>query len=586
MRESQRSNTAELLPQEENVERMHLAEHSELSAGAPPVPMEALIARVTRAYGAFGAWRPGIALQGADEPRDAVSVRRAVAVLGLVFAASLALSLVSKPEWAAPGEWSTAFRPDMLLILVWAPALFWAMTRWLLHRAVYTYLGLSLFIDSFSEVMMVSKGGGYWDSVMWPASVAWFGTLKELTGFPGASVSTFTLVTFLLLVRGRRWNPGPEGLPLARLTSERWILLGCTLAVLWGIGLARGGSVIAAFRQTQHLLQLPWIGLVVASVLRAPRDLRAMGQLFLVTALLRSLLIAWIYVGVCVRNGVTDIPGHPEWCTTHSDTVLLVTAIGILFAHAMERDRKTGVLTGLLIGAVLVAALILNNRRLAFVSLPLMILVMWMVVAKSARKRRLTWWLGIGGGLLALYVAMGAAIPSGSVIFRPAKSIASVIDQHDNSSVSRDIENANLVFSLSKNPILPRGFGHEYDFSPESPPVDLSDVFASYRLVAHNGVLWLWSVGGVFGFTLVWLFFPITMTLSLRAYKTAETALERTGALSSLGAALVCMVQVWGDQGFSSYLTMVTLSVAFAVAAWLAVRGESRASWRLCAVES
>ena len=52
----------------------------------------------------------------------------------------------------------------------------------------------------------------------------------------------------------------------------------------------------------------------------------------------------------------------------------------------------------------------------------------------------------------------------------------------------------------------------------------------------------------------------------------ADTPLERSAALAALGCVAVCVVQIWGDQGFNGYMTLVTFGVAFAVATRLAVR--------------
>jgi hypothetical protein len=140
------------------------------------------------------------------------------------------------------------------------------------------------------------------------------------------------------------------------------------------------------------------------------------------------------------------------------------------------------------------------------------------------------------------------------------------------SALSRDIENENLIFTLRQAPgyLLTTGFGHEYAYAPEHPPVDLGDVFRNYRLIAHNGVLWIWSLAGVIGFIPLWLVYPLGGTLAVRGYRNSETPLERSAALASLGAIIVCMSQVWGDQGFNSYMTLVTFSIAFAVGARLA----------------
>ncbi len=57
----------------------------------------------------------------------------------------------------------------------------------------------------FKDMGAVASGErGYWDTVMWPAAVGFFGTLKEFSGLPGASLSVFFFVTVGLLYRAIR----------------------------------------------------------------------------------------------------------------------------------------------------------------------------------------------------------------------------------------------------------------------------------------------------------------------------------------------------------------------------------------------
>jgi len=103
-------------------------------------------------------------------------------IIAAVSAATLFLYFASHPDFAAPGEWSNKFRLDTALIIFWGPLLYLTMFRQRLSKSIRTYLVLSLFIEAFSETMFFHYGGqregGYWDTVMWPANVAWFGTIK------------------------------------------------------------------------------------------------------------------------------------------------------------------------------------------------------------------------------------------------------------------------------------------------------------------------------------------------------------------------------------------------------------------------
>ncbi|MBX3203904.1 MAG: O-antigen ligase family protein [Labilithrix sp.] len=539
-----------------------------------PADLDELSERVNETYGAFGVR----AVDDAPNDREVLlddHRREATWLMAGVFLASAFLAFASQPSWNGPGEWASSFRLDTVFIVVWGPLLYWALARQKLFRSVRTYLVLALFIESFSETMFVAKGeGGYWDSVMWPAAVAYFGTIKELSGLPGASLPVFFFATVGLVCRAV-WPSKRRAVPSPPPRFARNVLLVFLAAVigLSLLGLARGGQVDWTFRQTFHLLQLPLVGLLFLYALRVPNDLAAVGTAYVLAAVARSLLVVYVYVGVCVPQGITALPGKPEWCTTHSDTVLFVSALVILFAHALEQRKTKTIVRALGLGAVIFLGIALNNRRLAFVSLAIAPLVIYLALDPSKRKRRVTMALAFAVPLLVGYVLVGAEAASDSPLFKPAKSVASVLDQRDTSSISRDIENENLIYTLHESPVVTQGFGHEYAFSPNNPPVDLSEVFQNYRLIAHNGVLWLWSLAGVVGFTLLWFVYPLAGTLAVRGYRAAETPVERSAALASLGAVAVCVVQIWGDQGFSSYATLVTFGVAFAVASRLAVRG-------------
>lgn len=538
----------------------------------PSMPAIDVIAeRVNMKYGAFGA-RP--LEEEADERVLADDFfKPTVQIIAGVFVASLLAFFLQAPTFAGAG-WANTPRLDSALVLFWGPALWIAMSRFKLWKSVRIYLVLALFIESFSEAMFREQGeGGYWDSVLWPAAVAFFGTLKEFAGIPGASLSVFFFVTVGLLWRSSkaRRKAGYVA-PPKFATRAMHVFLG-TIVGLAVLGFVRGGQIEWTFRQTIHLMQLPLVTLVFLYALRVPEDLAAVGTAFVTVAVARALLVAWVYFGVCMPAGITALPGKPEWCTNHSDTVLFVTAIMVLLAHALEQRKSKVTWRALGIGAVIVGGIVLNNRRLAFVSLGAATLVTYLALRPSKRKTRVTAALAVLVPLLVGYVTIASEMAP-SPFTKPAKIIVSVMEQKDASSLSRDIENENLIYTLRQSPgyVVPTGFGHEYQYAPEHPPVDLGEVFRNFRLIAHNGVLWMWSLGGLIGFTLLWIVYPMGGTLAVRGYHAAQSPLERSAALAALGAIVVCISQIWGDQGWSSYMTMVTFSVSFAIAARLAVR--------------
>lgn len=538
---------------------------------ANPGQLQSLQDRVNQKYGAFGTRTEEEEL---DRKVLADSwLKPTLRIIGAVFASSFFLWFASHPSFEGPGAWANSFRLDTAFAVIWGPILVWSMVRFRVWKSLRVYLVLALFIEAFSEVMFKEMGeGGYWDSIMWPAAVAYFGTIKEFSGAPGASLPVFFLVTCGLLYRAVKGKKAADYVAPPRFARNTMLVFLAAVLGIAAIGLARGGQVDWSFRQTVHLLQLPLVGLLFLYALRIPQDLAAVGTAFVATAVIRALLVLYVYFGVCMPAGITEIPGKPEWCTNHSDSVLFVVSLLILLARSLEQREKKIIIRSLGFAAVIVAGIVFNNRRLAFVSLAIAPMVMYLALRPSKRKTRVTVALAVAVPLVAGYVLIGSEINSPSPILKPAKLVVSVLDQKDTSSVSRDIENENLIYTLSQNPVVTLGFGHEYEYSPNNPPVDLSEVFQNFRLIAHNGVLWLWSIAGVFGFTAMWMVYPMAGTLALRGYRGAQTPLERSAALASLGAVAVCVIQIWGDQGFSSYMTLVTFGVAFAVSARLAIR--------------
>ena len=542
----------------------------------PNDPMAHLTQQVAQTYGAFGA-RPD------DEEADRKVLqdnflKPTLQIIGGVFAASLFAYLVSSPKFSGPGAWANSFRVDTALVVFWAPVLYVVMARQRLWKSLRTYLVLALFIEAFSEAMFTDMGavasgeGGYWNTVMWPAAVAFFGTLKEFSGMPGASLSVFFFVTVGLLYRAVWGKKSADYTPPPKFARRALLSFLFTVLGLAVLGIVRGGGIEPAFRQTIYLMQLPLVALLFLYALRIPEDLASVGTAFVAVGVARSALVMYVYFGVCVPAGIASRPGQPEWCTNHSDTVLFVTSLMILLAHALEQRTRKVLIRSLAVAVPILLGIVLNNRRLAFVSLAAAPLVIYLALKPSKRKRRVTWALAVAVPMMIGYVLIGSELPSSSPLLKPAKLVVSVMDQKDNSSISRDIENENLIYTLKQNPVITTGFGHEYQYSPNNPPVDLGELFKNFRLIAHNGVLWIWSLAGVVGFTLLWMFYPLASTLALRGYRAAQTPVERSSALAALAAVVICVIQIWGDQGFNSYMTLVTFGVAFATATRLSVR--------------
>jgi hypothetical protein len=270
------------------------------------------------------------------------------------------------------------------------------------------------------------------------------------------------------------------------------------------------------------------------------------------------------------------VPGlkeKPAFVTSHSDSLLFVTALFIVIAHAVQTTSRKSLWTCAWVVPWILFGLAINNRRLAFVSFGGGLFLMF-VMLRGALRRRLTKIAKLAAPVVLVYVIAGRN-HGDSPVFKPAAAIASVFTQKDRSSATRDIENFNLIQTLKANRILGTGFGHEYIELVHAD--DISGAFALYRYIGHNSVLWLWSVSGVVGFTAFWMFLAVGVFYAARAYRHAELPRERSGAIVSMACILAYIIQAWGDMGAQSWMGVFVLALALVTAGKLAV---TTGAWR------
>jgi O-antigen ligase len=120
---------------------------------------------------------------------------------------------------------------------------------------------------------------------------------------------------------------------------------------------------------------------------------------------------------------------------------------------------------------------------------------------------------------------------------------------------------------VRENKILGPGFGSEYVEAVKAD--DISSGFSLYKFIAHNSVLWLWSLGGLLGFTVLWMIYPMQAYFSARGYRFGRTHVERAAGLATLAGTATALAQDWGDMGFNSYTNVAMFAMCYAIAAKL-----------------
>jgi hypothetical protein len=454
-----------------------------------------------------------------------------------------------------------------LLVLSFLYCLWRAPLRW----PVLGLFFLALAVENPQEKPAV----GLWKTPLSEPGSMLYENLNNLTGIKPLRFSALDAILLLLVAaifarryvgRRSRTSSGEVSVldpafPRASGVNLILAMVLVTLLALEVLGLARGGDFKASLWQIRELLWLPVLVWIFQSTLRGPRDLVPVGLLIVLASTLKAVEGFYFYQVICRPLNL-----RPAYVTTHSDSLLFVTALIIgVVVWLLERSRRRWLM--LPVVALAGLGLVINNRRLAMVGLIANLILIYLVLPPSKLKRSITRYALIFFPIMALYVFAGWH--SNSTVFGPVHMFATVISKEDRSSETRDIENFNLLQTLKVKPFLGWGFGHEY--LEMSRADDISQIFALYRFIGHNSVLWLWTVGGLVGFGLFWSLIVLTVYLAARTFRWASRTVDRAGALVALSIAVAFIVQAYGDMGLQSWTGVFLLAIALASVSQLAV---------------
>jgi hypothetical protein len=445
-----------------------------------------------------------------------------------------------------------------------ATAAIWALLRMPLRWPFFALVGLVMLAD----IVPAELPGGMWYPVTYPLMRVLLENLNKLVGIEALRFSGMELFILVLgTLAAFRSAAGQRMDRVGRLPSAG--LMGLFLAIefvgviaLEGWGIARGGAdVRQSLWQIRYLLWLPLLSALAMYALRNMRDFRTLLHVVTVAAAIKVAVGLHFYVTLARPLGRT-----PQTVTSHADTVLWVVVLALWAASVAEKPTARRLVPAALVWGWLLLGIVINNRRTAYVSLAA---AMFLLVALQPRRvKRLLIRIGIAAlPLFLVYLAAGTRRKTG--IFAPAASLMSVIRQDDSSSGTRDIENFNLVSTLKQSRLFGSGWGHEYVELVRA--YDISGFFAQYRFIPHNSVLWLWSVGGVIGFTALWLHLGVGAFLAARVHRFARSADERVAAYAVLAVIVCYALQAWADMGVQSWTATSLLACSYAIAAKLAV---------------
>jgi hypothetical protein len=429
-----------------------------------------------------------------------------------------------------------------------------------LRISVLAFFAVALLFHNPAALPMAGK----WKGPLYTLGPILYDNLNSITGVGALKFNLIQLVTLLFLFIATvrtllRSNIDQQLTVRAVRVQQIASIVSLTAAVFfiaWGI--LRGGNKQLIPLQAKAFIFTPLFTILFMRAFKSEKIFRLAGKLLVGIAVIRVLEGTYFYYAIAARQGM-----FVEYVMTHNDTVLFTVTISILVLNYLEyRDRKS--LRNLLIcGGIIMWGIIINDRRAAFVSVAACIFFMYFFIAPTLRKQ-INRLILISLPVLILYVGIG--MKSESKIFAPVHAFTSVADTKDASNQSRDIENLNLLYSVSLTPVIGTGFGFPY--SEITPAVPLPYDF--YKYLAHNQILWVAYLTGAVGFFLLWLPLSLGCFYAFRCHKYATSPTQRITALSTVCIVIAYMMQTFADMGCSGTVTNVILGSSLAMVANMA----------------
>jgi hypothetical protein len=443
-----------------------------------------------------------------------------------------------------------------------------AMAPLRVSMMVLMFFGLTL--ENPSEM----PAQGLWKSPLWDLGALMNLHLKKVIGgglfFSGMDIMLgfLGLVALARKFTGSRIDrAGAHATPRPLIRLAQLSLAGAAFA--WVVGQVRGGADGSmALWQLDRVVYLPIVFLLFQAGLRGPRDHLDLAKIALAGATLRASQAVYVQWAVELEPNPYTGEAMLEYATTHHDSMLFAWWAVILIALLIQRAGRTWIWWSVALFPILIAGMIANQRRMVWVQIILVFITLYLATPTNPMKRKLQKALLFLSPLVAAYVAVGWNMTGAGGVFAPVQTIRSSVDSEvDASTLWRDIENFDLIFTVRQNPIFGTGYGHGFMEVIPLPPVP----YLLERFIPHNSILGLWCYCGFVGYTAMTLLWVAGVYYAMRAYHHATERTDRAAAMACVGAVLIYYFQCYGDMGLGSWTGVYMMGAALAAAGKLAV---------------
>ena len=199
-------------------------------------------------------------------------------------------------------------------------------------------------------------------------------------------------------------------------------------------------------------------------------------------------------------------------------------------------------------------------------------MVTYFILPRGWARRVVNRLLLVTGPIALLYIVIGWGRPEPA--FAPLRAFATATSYSDSSTLAREEENRNLLYTLSttSNPLTGTGWGMPYRKVTSVYANYGGDFWWQYEYLPHNSLLGVAVFGGLLGITGIWLVVPVAAFLAARGYRGATRPADGAASMAALAILPAYGVQCYGDIGFQSLTCSLLLGAAMAAAATVYAR--------------
>jgi O-Antigen ligase len=405
--------------------------------------------------------------------------------------------------------------------------------------------------------MLVDEGTTVYSRFMF-APFAW---VRDVLFAPIAGVRPFDVCMALLLVYATLTKKTKRG-PVRPMRRVLLIAAG-TIAASFAYGMVRGGDARAASWQIYLLLTLLLASFTFAAVFETAEHFAGLAKTVVAAGVWHAIMcmLFWLFY---IKTGAVSFGAIAElgdYLSTHDDTVLWTVGVGFVLLHVIQAPTARMRAIAAVLIPLLLFAIQLNHRRLAWISLGGVLLSGYFLVPPSKLKRRIRKIAQIAVPVFLLYTLVGWGRPEG--IFRPLRAFETVSSKEDGSTRARNVENLGLIATANQGWLLGTGWGHKY--------VEVSSKYAIHGMelwpyVPHNSVLGMFAYTGYFGFLGYWMTFPMAAYFLARTARLGVRPVDRLVGAFGVMQIVAVADQWYGDMGSFSSVTNYTLATCFAAA--------------------